>query len=115
MLLKPHHEHRLPCLVGIKRDLGKVASTGGMCVSLSGTRSLDMDDELLAPPAAPTPAIPGVLLVQVATGAQWWQPRSKLPVEEGRGARPTCKRNVCSLTGHLTWHLSGQNLCPVAP
>ena len=39
-----------------------------MCVSLSRTRSLDMDDELLAPPAAPAPAIPGVLLVQVLQG-----------------------------------------------
>ena len=53
MLLKLHHEHRPPCQVGIKRDLGTVASIGGTCVSLSRTRSLEVDNKLPGPSRCP--------------------------------------------------------------
>lgn len=95
MLLKPHHEHRPPCQVGIKRDLGTVASIGGTCVSLSRTRSLEVDDELPGPSLCPLPCHPwGLPCASSYRGSEWWQPHSRLPVEEGRGAHPTSKGNV---------------------
>ena len=42
----------------MKRDLGTVASIGGTCVSLSRTRSLEVDDELPGPSLCPLPPAP---------------------------------------------------------